>query len=157
MASGARLFGHPIHPPLTHFPVALWSISLVWDILALWLGEAIFWHISFWSIAAGLLFALPASITGLIEFMNVPVERKAAQQTATWHMMAVMLAASVYAASLFLRGSVIIPPPEMMFLILAVSLFGFLALQVGGWLGGHLVYHHRIGLNKSEDSDETPE
>jgi uncharacterized membrane protein len=29
----ARIAGHPLHPALVHFPIALWSATWVWDVL----------------------------------------------------------------------------------------------------------------------------
>lgn len=34
MKRGLRMFGHPLHVMLIHFPIALWSVSLVAD--AVW-------------------------------------------------------------------------------------------------------------------------
>src|SRR5207247_10754953 len=71
MARGARFAGHPLHPAVVHFPVALWSVSLVWDALAAWTGAATWWHAGFWCLVAGLVMALPAAATGLMEFITI--------------------------------------------------------------------------------------
>lgn len=66
----SRFSGHPLHPLFTHFPMALWMTSLLWDSLGLWSGDLLWWSFSFWSIAVGLIFAFLAVITGLIDYVK---------------------------------------------------------------------------------------
>ena len=41
---GGRVAGHPVHPALVHFPVALWSVTWVWDVLGAYTGAAAWWQ-----------------------------------------------------------------------------------------------------------------
>lgn len=152
-SSKFSFLGHPLHPPFTHFPVALWSISLLWDMVGIWRGEILWWQLSFWSIAAGLVMALPAAVTGFIEYVILPQERKAALRTATRHMIVVMIAASAYAGSLILRGGPAIPANDMLLPSVGLAGLGFISLQIGGWLGGELVYKHRVGIAEKKDKE----
>ncbi|PYJ69919.1 MAG: hypothetical protein DME75_10185 [Verrucomicrobia bacterium] len=52
MSKGLRLFGHPLHMMLVHFPIALWSVSLLGDVAWLWRGETLWAEMAFWSIGA---------------------------------------------------------------------------------------------------------
>ena len=146
--------GHPLHPPFVHFPLALWSISLLWDAVGLWQGELLWWQLSFWSMAAGLVMALPAAVTGFIEYVKLPAERKVAMRIATRHMIVVMVSASAYTGSLILRGGASIPAANRMIPALALAILGFLSLHIGGWLGGELVYKYRVGVKETEDEVE---
>jgi uncharacterized membrane protein len=58
----------------------------------------------------------------------------------------VMGALSCYVASLFLRlhGTHFVEPG---LLAIGLSVLGFLCLGVAGWLGGKLVYGHRLGVS----------
>jgi uncharacterized membrane protein len=136
--------GHPLHPLFTHFPMALWMVSLLWDLLGIWRGDPLWWSFSFWSIAVGLIFALFAVVTGLIDFAKIP-QSGSAEVIAIRHMLLVMTATILYAGSFFARLGVPIPSGIKLIIALALSVLGFILLLVGGWFGGELVYRYGIG------------
>jgi uncharacterized membrane protein len=133
---------HPLHPAMVHFPVACWSLATLADLASLWLGQPAWWLAGV-LLAIGTLLALAAMATGLLEFVRIEAGSPALRD-ASRHMMLAMAAWILYAASLFLRlhGSVLIAPA---WLALATSLAGFLCLVATGWMGGRLVYTHRLG------------
>ena len=69
MASPASIGGHPVHPMLIPFPIALWVFSLVADVIYLWRGNPV-WknYIAFYTLLAGIIGAAalqcPASSIG---------------------------------------------------------------------------------------------
>lgn len=132
---------HPVHPSLVHFPVACWSLAVATDFASLRFGEAA------WSWSAGLLavgcgMALVAMLAGLVEFARVP--EGPAMRDAYLHMGAMLLALTLFATRLLLRLDQLHPlAPDTLSLLLDAA--GFLALAVGGWLGGRLVYGHGVG------------
>ena len=52
MESKAKLLGHPIHPMLIVFPLGLLATAVAFDIVGLSTGDASWFGISFWMIAA---------------------------------------------------------------------------------------------------------
>src|SRR5690554_6557730 len=66
-----RLFGHPLHPALVHFPMALLGTSLLFDLGGILSGRPIFWAIAFWNIALGLVIAPFTATTGLLDSLQV--------------------------------------------------------------------------------------
>ncbi len=148
MARGARFAGHPLHPAVVHFPVALWSISLVWDALAAWTGAATWWHAGFWCLAAGLVMALPAAATGFMEFITIEDAHPAAA-TATQHMLVMLCAVCVYAVALVIRAGPAAPEGWRLVAVLLLSASGLVLLAVGGWLGGKMVYRYGVGRSDS--------
>jgi uncharacterized membrane protein len=80
---------------------------------------------------------------GLFEFARI-AEGSPALADARLHMLLAMAAWVFYAASLVLRlqGATLVAPAWP---ALATSGAGFLCLGATGWLGGRLVYQHRIG------------
>src|SRR5207244_10698927 len=68
MSKGLRLFGHPLHMMLVHFPIALWSVSLLGDVAWLWRGERLWAEMAFWSIGAGLALAVPTAVNGFVDY-----------------------------------------------------------------------------------------
>ena len=135
---------HPLHPAVVHFPVACWSLATLADIASLWLGQPAWWLAGV-LLAIGLLTALAAMATGLIEFVRIAADSPALRD-ANRHMLLVMAAWTLYAASLVLRlqGTSLTSPGWP---ALATSIAGFLCLGAAGWMGGKLVYQHRLGAD----------
>lgn len=144
MRGGLRIFGHPVHPVLVHFPIALWSASLLWDAIGLVRGEALWWSMSYWTIALGLGFSLPAMVAGFWDYASVD-EHAPAHRPATWHMLVMSGAAVAFLLSLLVRNASAAPEGTNLTLALAASALGFGLLAWGGWLGGTLVYRHGVG------------
>ena len=59
-----------IHPLLVHFPIALLSIGLFFDILYRITYNEEFNHTAFWSLATGIIACLLANISGLFAFLS---------------------------------------------------------------------------------------
>ena len=80
--------------------------------------------------------------SGMLELARVP--EGAALRDAWCHMGAMLAAFTLFAARLLLRLDHFQPlAPDVTSLLLDVG--GFLALAVGGWFGGRLVYGHGVG------------
>ena len=76
--------GHPSHPLFVHFPSALFPISLAFDIASWVLSEPALVKAAFYNIAAGVALAIPALLTGFVDYFGmVPKSRK--HRVATWH------------------------------------------------------------------------
>ena len=76
MESKAKLLGHPIHPMLIVFPLGLLATAVAFDIVALSTGDASWFGISFWMIAAGIIGGLLAAIFGLVDWWAIPSARE---------------------------------------------------------------------------------
>jgi uncharacterized membrane protein len=132
---------HPLHPALVHFPVACWSLAVLADFASLWLGEAA-WQWSAGLLAAGCAIALAAMLAGLLELPRVP-EGPAMRDTYL-HMSVMLVAFGLFLTRLLLGlDHLQALAPDAISLLLDAA--GFVALAVGGWLGGRLVYGHGIG------------
>jgi uncharacterized membrane protein len=151
MASPASIAGHPIHPMLIPFPIALWVFSLVADILYLIKGNPGWLWVAFWSLLAGCLGAIAAAIFGIIDYLAI--KDKEVAKVAAWHARLNVLAFLLFAASWYLRtnngssiigGSLKIP--------LALSVVGVIVVTISGWLGGELVFRHGVGVNPQNDT-----
>ncbi len=127
-----------------HFPIGLWTTSVAWDALALGLGSASWWPLSYWCLAAGVLMALPAIGTGFVEFVRIERDHPAAK-LAVWHASAMSGAAVLFLGSLLLRRPA--SAPESVPGALALSLAGLACLAAGGVLASRLVHGHgRVGM-----------
>lgn len=151
---GFRLLGHPVHPLLTDFPIALWSASLLADFVGIWRGQAVYGQFAFWAIALGLIVAAPTIVTGLLDYAAIP-QQHSALKGATWHMWLMLSAATVYACS-FVARLVHMPSTGLSTAIaVGLSVLGLLLLLVGGWFGGELVFRHGIG-SRGDSSSKSP-
>ena len=138
------MFGHPLHPAIVHFPIALLLSATVADLA--WLaGVSHDAHFGTVLMAAGLVMGLVAMGAGLADFAKL---EDAVVPHALRHIAAVGLAWLGYAIALYLRRDSLFGAADLGSATLAASLVGALLLSVGGWLGGRLVYSFGAGVSK---------
>jgi uncharacterized membrane protein len=147
---GLRVFGHPVHAVLSDVPVGLLGTSLVWDAVGVWRGEPVWWAISFWCVALGLAAAAAAATAGFVDYAAIPQDDPA-QATALRHLLFVLGALVPYATSLAVRGGPPQPTGKAVAGVLLLEGLGLLLLSVGGWYGGHLVFHHGVGRERRSE------
>lgn len=132
-----RLFGHPIHPMLVHFPIVLWTVA-AGAYIARVAGFAEAAGIAKLGNLAGLVIAVLAMIAGGLELRAIEAQ-SVAMRVATAHMMTM---ATVWVCFL---GAFLLDPSAPI-LAAAAAALGFCLMAVGGWLGGRLVYEFGIGI-----------
>ena len=137
---------HPLHPALVHFPIACWSLASFADLASLVYGEAL-WRFAGLMMAIGVVMAVAAMATGTIELIKLEQDHPA-EDDVHRHLGWALAAFCCYAASLFLRWETrqLVAPGAF---ALGLSLLGFACLGVAGWLGGKLVYSHRLGSGRA--------
>jgi uncharacterized membrane protein len=151
MASPASIAGHPIHPMLIPFPIALWVFSFVADLLYLWRGHREWIWLGSWVLLAGCLGAIAAAVFGIIDYLAI--EDKRVAKVATWHARFNVLALLLFAASWYLRtdkGSDLVN--DSLRIPIALSAIGVIVVTISGWLGGELVFKHGVGVNPQHDT-----
>jgi len=72
-----KLFGHPVHMMLVHFPSALLPVSLIADFAAIFYGENNFYLFAFYSAVVGTAFGWLALLFGVIDLLSIPPEHSA--------------------------------------------------------------------------------
>ena len=144
MASKASIAGHPIHPILIPFPLALWTTSFVVDVLFYFLRHPTLLIVSKFMIAAGCLGALAAAIPGIIDWLSI--NNGDVKKVANWHARLNITALVVFAISLFLRmGSYSHFVGRKLTIPFLLSLVGVILIAISGWLGGELVFRYGMG------------
>ena len=147
MASPASLGGHPVHPMLIPFPIALWVFSLVADVIYLWRGNPV-WRdwIAFYTLLGGIVGGVLAAVPGFIDWLSL--KDREVVKIANWHARLNVVALLVFVASFYLRttsgaglvgGSHTVP--------FALSVVGVILITVSGWLGGELVFKHGVAVD----------
>jgi uncharacterized membrane protein len=151
MKSKANIAGHPIHPMLIPFPLALWSTSFVVDVLFYFLRHPTLLVISKFMLAAGCLGAIAAAIVGFIDWLAI--ENGEAKRVANWHARLNVAALVVFAISLFLRmGSYSGLVGRRLTIPFLCSLAGVILIVISGWLGGELVFRYGMGQTRDENN-----
>jgi uncharacterized membrane protein len=144
MASNASIGGHPIHPMLIPFPLALWSTSFAVDLLFYFIRYPTLLVISKFMLAAGCLGAVAAAIPGIIDWLSI--KNGEVKKVANWHARLNIAALVVFAISLFLRlenySHLVGRRLTIPFLI---SLVGVILISISGWLGGELTFRYGVG------------
>jgi len=143
MNTPASIRRHPIHPMLIVFPIAFWIGSLVCDIIYHVGSQNMFWKaIAFYSMAAGIIGALLAAVPGFIDYLSLTDPRT--KKIATMHLALNLVVVVLFIFNLGLRYNAS-TGTEMFEIVL--SIIAIAVLAASGWLGGRLVYEHRVGVS----------
>lgn len=139
-----RIWDHPIHPMLVHFPIVFWTVAVgayAADLAGAFESAA---AVAKWSNAAGLAVAILAMIAGLLELRTIDT-KSVTMQVATWHMMVMGTAWTCFLIALLLPLSAAMGP-ALRLATAASAAAGFVLVAIGGWLGGRLVYEFGVAV-----------
>lgn len=149
-----RVLDHPVHTAVVHFPIGLCCTVPLWDAIWLITGSALWWQISFFTLAAGLVAGVPAVLTGLIDYVDLP-DDDPALETATRHMVVTGSGLAVFVASFLVRVDAASPAATSPWLATGLAVAGAVLFGLGGWLGGELVLLHGVGrVARNRDSGD---
>jgi len=139
--STAQVAGHPLHPMLVPFPIALLAATLVSDLAYAGTGDVFWATASYWLLVGALIGAALATILGFIDFFGD--ERIRSGSTAWLHMGGNLVAVVLSLVNFWLRlGGPAAGHPGVLWISLVVALL----LLFAGWMGWDLVYKHRVGI-----------
>jgi uncharacterized membrane protein len=141
MKSRMKLFGHPIHPVLIVFPLGLFVVAVIFDVIGLVTGNNFWTTMAFYIIGAGIIGGVCAAIFGWLDWMAIPQNTRA-QTIGLMHGGMNALVLLLFIVSWMLRRNVP-DTPGLLALMLSFVAVG-LAL-IAGWLGGELV--SRLGVS----------
>lgn len=153
MTTPASVAKHPIHPILVALPIGLWVFSLASDIISLARGGSPVWKgVALYTLLGGIAGALLAAVPGFIDWFSLTTSR--VRRLGTIHMALNLGLVALYVVNAWLRLASTVTD----MLPVALSALGVLLLGVSGWLGGEMVYVHRVGVAPptSESSSTRP-
>lgn len=140
--------GHPVHPLLVTVPIGGWTLALGLDLLAaLGLsrdrrGNA---RAADAALKAGAAGAVAATATGMADWQHLNGRDR---RVGTVHALANGAALALNLASIALRGRGRRQEGRL------ASAAGWACMAAGGYLGGHLVYRRRVGVDHADRSPE---
>jgi uncharacterized membrane protein len=150
MSTPASIRKHPIHAMLIVFPIGLWIFSFACDLIYMVVTPNSLWKdMAFYSMAGGLIGALLAAIPGFIDYLSLSEPRT--KKIATTHMVLNLVVVALFIFNLGVRYNA---QPSSDMLGIALSVVGIAFMGVSGWLGGALVYEHRVGVGTPREERE---
>jgi uncharacterized membrane protein len=133
--------GHPLHPPLTDATIGAYTAATVLGVLAyVGVSEENLTKAWWLALLVGLGSTALTALTGLADWLGI-TWRTPLWWTATWHVLSMLTATAFFAlAAAFGHDRYV--AGRMGGLTFLATLIGFVALTVGGWLGGSVVFVH---------------
>ncbi len=146
MESRAKLLGHPIHQMLIPFPVGLFVMAVIFDIIAKFAGTSpILTQVSYYDILAGIVTGLIAAVFGFWDWLHIPANTRA-KSIGRYHGLGNVVLVVLFAIAAILRSPVTDFAPGTLAFVIEI-----LAVLLGGttaWLGGELVDRLGVGVDQ---------
>lgn len=140
-------YGHPVHPMLVTIPIGTWTFALGLDLLAalgvLRAGDSA--RAADHALKAGAAGAIAAAAAGLADWQHTNGRDR---RVGMVHGLINSTALALNLASIVLRGRGFRSEGRL------ASAAGWVCMFAGGYLGGHLVYRRRIGVDHADRSPE---
>jgi nitrite reductase/ring-hydroxylating ferredoxin subunit/uncharacterized membrane protein len=133
--------GHPVHAVLTDVPIGSWTAAAVLDLIEASTGSRAIGRGADAAIKIGLFGAAAAAITGIADWSKMG--GGGGRRVGLAHALLNIAATACYVTSLQLRRTRERPKGRN------YALLGFLVVNASAYLGGHLVYKERMGMDHS--------
>ena len=145
MKAQATFLGHAVHPMLIVFPLGLFPVAMIFDLIY-WFGNhnPRWAEVSYWLIAAGIIGALLAAVFGLIDWLKIP-DGTRAKTIGLLHGLTNVIVAGLFIVSWLLRRANPTAPDG---LDIILGVIAVLLALFGGWLGGELVERLNVGVDE---------
>jgi uncharacterized membrane protein len=140
-----KIFGHPIHVMLIHFPSALLPMDLICSILGYSMNDLSFVKAAFYASAGGVVLGWLAIITGAFDLAKLTEERNNLVRKALTHAginLVVIIGFSLIAFTTWKQYPAL-EPDSIGKMILKAGLIAFMI--IGNFIGGSLVLKHGVG------------
>ena len=144
-----KIFGHPIHVILIHFPSALFPMDLVCSVIAYNNGLRSLVDAAFYASVGGVIFGCLAVITGAFDLIPVVKNKPRSVNKALLHggLNSTVLIGFMVLTFISFKSFPTIPTDSLMKLIAKGILV--LILAIGNFLGGSLILKDKIGMEKT--------
>ena len=134
--------GHPLHPVITDVPLGAWTAATVLDVYELASDDTTLAPGADFAVGIGLLGAAGSAITGLNDWNSTSDKPR---RVGALHAITNIAATACYLSSWWQRRN------GCRRTALATGFVGYALGAVGAYLGGHLVYNERIGVNHAPE------
>ena len=135
--------GHPLHPTLTDIPIGAWTLTILLDLIGLSFGFPQLGLASSIATGIGVAGAAAAAAAGLADWMDVDPPEKA---IGAFHATVNASATILFLISVLMRWGRHWQPDWGTFVL---ALAGYLLVISGGYLGGVMVFHMGVMINRN--------
>ncbi|MGH7859493.1 MAG: DUF2231 domain-containing protein [Candidatus Binatia bacterium] len=151
MRSMASIGKHPVHPALVAIPIGAFAVALVSDVLRIISGAPEWGTTARHALMIGVVTAVLAAVVGLVDYLFIAMS-PSAKRLATFHLVLNLGAVALFVVSFLVRQSA---PAGWSLGGFLISIFAFLVLGAAGWIGGELVFRHKVGVVEGADPQAT--
>ncbi|HEX5598664.1 MAG TPA: DUF2231 domain-containing protein [Micromonosporaceae bacterium] len=148
MESRIKVLGHPLHPMLVMFPLALLVTAVIFDAIDFAGGPRFLGDVAYWNMLVGLIGGVLAASAGLVDLLAIPSGTRA-KRIAVTHALVnssmLLLFAAVWVVRLNADQK---SAGAALFTIEVVAVVG---AGLGAWLGGELVDRLGVGVDPEAD------
>src|SRR6185503_2965106 len=88
MRARVTVFGHPRHAILTDFPIACFTLSFLWNIIALIVNRQPWYAMTFWAMLSVLVLVVSTALVGLLDYTKILERHHPGRVTATMDLVA---------------------------------------------------------------------
>jgi uncharacterized membrane protein len=152
MYSKARVLGHPIHPMVVGFPIALFTATVAALLAFIGTHDSFYYRVAMIASASGVTMALLAAIPGAIDLFALPKGSRS-RATGMKHASVALLTVGIFAAAgaLIYRNWITRTMVDGAWQLdatvpLAIGVIGMVTLVIVGALGWTLVQTHHVGI-----------
>ncbi|HVK89530.1 MAG TPA: DUF2231 domain-containing protein [Kofleriaceae bacterium] len=155
MYSKVQLKGHPIHPMLVSFPIALYTSGVVGLIVYIATRDTFWYRASMTVLLAGAAMAALAAVPGLIDlFFGIPRNEKRARTTGVIHMCLNVASLALFAGAGFSMLMAWQHPAGTEYYLpytlpLTLGIIGIALTGAAGYFGWKLVQTHHVGISET--------
>ena len=132
--------GHPLHPVLTDIPLGAWTVTAVCDALEEINGHNGFGHGADAALKVGLAGALGAAVTGMADWQHLDGQPR---RVGLLHALLNTASLALYVRSWHMRAR------HQRRAGRGFAFLGYAVSMASAYLGGQLVYSHRIGVDQA--------
>jgi uncharacterized membrane protein len=135
-----------LHPFIVHFPIALLSAALLFDLFSVSSGKNGFERVGWWNMLFGVIGLLAALVSGLQAEQALVTDSMTRQALDRHQQTAFVVSAIFFSLLLWRAGTKSVLPSRLRPLFLLLYILGTTLLWLGAWYGGNLVYEHAVGV-----------
>lgn len=139
-----KQIGHALHPILTDVTIGSWTLGVMFDALSYLFLSRTSRKAANRLITLGTISAVPTALAGIMDYSTI---KQNAASYGALHGLLNSVAFFLFFRSVKARFSGHYIPAFF------YSFIGLGFAMVSAWLGGDLVYRHRIGVNHAQDAD----
>ncbi|MBN1967884.1 MAG: DUF2231 domain-containing protein [Candidatus Delongbacteria bacterium] len=147
-----------LHPITVHFPIALLTVSVLFEVLSAFTNVSSFKITAKWTFLTGYVSLLLVLGTGLLA-VNGPYANfnEKSAELLTYHKAAAFISISLFGVLLLWRFFNRLEVPEKkssLMIYLLVSILSVSVMSFGGHTGGLMVYKHAVGIHPQDSEVE---